>query len=256
MSAHCPSCGADVEVTPRAIEVEAGTCSGCSRAFLLLPANADLTTTTVVAAPSTDASDDDEEEELSANCAECGGTLILSVDDENVLAATCEDCDTAFRLVRSDAPDAPEGPAEPGIPVPSDERPARRPRTFEDADDRPSRGGGGGGRDWNSAPQSRARPCRKCGGPIVFSDDPAGGMVGTCQSCGNRFNLRPRTEGGGGERRYGSGPPRRSSGGPPPWKSRGGSGGGFGGGGSRCSDHRPVISPEISMASGRLTWPR
>jgi hypothetical protein len=238
MSAHCPSCGADVEVTPRAIEVEAGTCTGCARAFLLLPANADLTTSTVVAAPSTDASDDedDETEELSANCAECGGTLVLSVDDENILAATCEDCDTAFRLVRSDTP---EGPAEPSIPVPSEERPARRGRTFEDADDRPPRGGGGGGggRDWNSGPPSRARPCRKCGGPIVFSDSPEGGMVGSCQSCGNRFNLRPRTEGGGGgggDRRYGSGPPRRSNG-PPPWKSRGGYGGSGGGGDRRRS---------------------
>jgi hypothetical protein len=218
MAAHCPSCGSDVDLTPRAIEVEAGTCPGCSRAFLLLPPNADLTTTTVVAAPSTEVADgsEDDEEELSANCAECGGTLVLSVDDDSVLAATCEECDTVFRLVRSDAPD---GPAPTEEPVPVVERPTRRPRQFEDADDRPARSG----RDWNSGPPSRARPCRKCGGPIVFSDSPEGGMVGTCQSCGNRFNLGPRTEGGGGgERRYGSGP---RSGGRPPWQSRGGSGG-------------------------------
>ncbi|HXQ95156.1 MAG TPA: hypothetical protein VN864_08340 [Thermoplasmata archaeon] len=225
MAAHCPSCGSDVDLTPRAIEVEAGTCPGCSRAFLLLPPNADLTTTTVVAAPSSEVSSgaDADEEELSANCAECGGTLVLSVDDESVLAATCEDCDTAFRLVRADAPEGPT-PTEAAAPVA--ERSPRRPRTFEDADDRPRRSGG----DWNSAPQSRARPCRKCGGPIVFSDSPEGGMVGTCQSCGNRFNLRPRTE-GSGERSYSSGPRRDSR---QPWK-RGGSSGGF----SRGPPRRP-----------------
>jgi DNA-directed RNA polymerase subunit M/transcription elongation factor TFIIS len=220
MSAHCPSCGSDVEVTPRAIEVEAGTCAGCSRAFLLLPANADLVTTVVTSVPGTEAdADDDDDEELSAACVECGGTLVLSVDGENALAATCDDCDTVFKLVRADAP----------------ERPARR---LEDAPERPSRDRDSDRgddrraprREFDSAgPPSRARPCRKCGGPIVFSDGEDGGMVGTCQSCGNRFSLRPRTDGGGSrDRGFGSSGPRR--GGPPPWKSRGGSGGYAGGG--------------------------
>lgn len=213
MSAHCPACGSDVEVTPRAIEVEAGTCPGCSRAFLLLPANADLTTTVVAGVPPTEAAEDDDEEELAAVCAECGGTLVLSVDGENALAATCDDCDTVFKLIRADAPERPARRTED-----AEERPARN-RDFDRGDDRPSPR-----RSFDSAgPPSRARPCRKCGGPIVFSDGDDGGMVGTCQSCGNRFSLRPRTEGGGGrDRGYSSGPRR---GGPPPWKSRGGSGG-------------------------------
>jgi DNA-directed RNA polymerase subunit M/transcription elongation factor TFIIS len=226
MSAHCPACGSDVDVTPRAIEVEAGTCPGCSRAFLLLPANADLTTTVVTSVPGVEGEADDDEEELSAVCAECGGTLVLAVDGENALAATCDDCNTVFKLVRADAP----------------ERPSRR---LEDAPERPSRSRdsdrGGDDRPFsprrefdNAGGASRARPCRKCGGPIVFSDGEDGGMVGTCQSCGNRFSLRPRADGAGGgggrDRGYSSGPRR---GGPPPWKSRGGSGGYGGGGGSR-----------------------
>jgi len=235
MSAHCPACGTEVEVTPRAIEVESGTCPGCSRAFLLLPPNADLTTSTVVHAPPTEAADaeGEDEEEISANCAECGGTLTLSVDDENALAATCDDCETVFHLVRADAEAAVAAPV-PSIQLETDDRP--RPRSRMRDDDRgdfpPRRDrdfGGGGG-----APASRARPCRKCGGPIVFSDGPDGGMVGTCQSCGNRFSLRPRADGGGG------GDDRRSSysgsrsRGPPPWKRGGG-----GGGGGRFDAGRP-----------------
>ena len=215
MSSHCPSCGSEVEVTPRAIEVEAGTCPGCSRAFLLLPPNADLTTTVVTSVPSTEKAAEDDEEELSAVCAECGGTLVLSVDGENALAATCDDCDTVFKLIRADSPERPARRLED-----APERPSRG-RDFDRSDDRPAPR-----REFDSAgPPSRARPCRKCGGPIVFSDGDDGGMVGTCQSCGNRFSLRPRADGAGGgsrDRGYSSGP-RRS--GPPPWKSRGGSGG-------------------------------
>ena len=220
MAAHCPACGSDVEVSPRAIEVESGTCPGCSRAFLLLPPNADLTATTVVHAPATDADAtdaDDADEELSANCAECGGTLVLSVDDENALAATCDDCETVFHLARADAPEA----SGPSVSLESEDRPARTGPRDGDRPSFPRRE-----RDWNGPSQSRARPCRKCGGPIVFSDGPDGGMVGTCQSCGNRFSLQPRSDGGGGgERRFSPGPRSR---GPPPWK-RGGGAGRFGG---------------------------
>jgi DNA-directed RNA polymerase subunit M/transcription elongation factor TFIIS len=224
MSSHCPSCGSEVEVTPRAIEIEAGTCPGCSRAFLLLPPNADLTTSVVSSVPGTEPAGDDDEEELSAVCAECGGTLVLAVDGENALNATCDDCNTVFRLVRADAPERPAPRRMEDAP----ERPSRS-RDSDRGDDRPSPR-----REFDSAgPPSRARPCRKCGGPIVFSDGEDGGMVGTCQSCGNRFSLRPRTDGGGSrDRGFSSGPRSR---GPPPWKSGGGSGGGYrgGGGGTR-----------------------
>ncbi|MCI4356985.1 MAG: hypothetical protein L3K18_07590 [Thermoplasmata archaeon] len=249
MSAHCPACGTEVEVTPRAIEVESGTCPGCSRAFLLLPPNADLTTSTVVHAPATEAADaeGEDEEEISANCAECGGTLTLSVDDENALAATCDDCETVFHLVRAGAEAAVASPV-PSIQLETDDRPRPRSRNRDEGGrgDFPPRrdrdfGGGGGG-----APMSRARPCRKCGGPIVFSDGDDGGMVGTCQSCGNRFSLRPRTEGGGGgdDRRSFSGSRSR---GPPPWKRGGGGGGGgrFGSGPPR----RPSYGRDRSDSS-------
>jgi hypothetical protein len=259
MSAHCPSCGAEATVEPRIVTLEVATCPGCSNSFVVLPPIPPSTSVSVVgpgvAAPGETPADagadaEDEDEELTATCAECGGALVLSVDDENVLAATCDDCDVVFKLIRADAAGPAEGlrpSAGPGEKASADgddgdeedddsekSEGRRRPSGPRDGPsferrERPSFDRRGG--DWNAPPQSRARPCRKCGGPIVFSESPDGGMVGTCSSCGNRFSLRPREDRGGS----GSYRPAPRGRGPPPWKRGGGGGGGgrYGGGGDR-----------------------
>jgi len=146
-------------------------------------------------------------------CEECGSLLAFREGKNGSLDAVCADCGTTTVYVPQRAPGRPEMVFEP--PERGRERPER-------GRERPERFDGG-------AP--RGRPCRKCGAPLRFSTGDDGNLVGECDSCGNRFTLPPRADGGGGggggwgsrgAPRYGRREFRPSAGGRPPYRGRSG----------------------------------
>lgn len=189
----CPSCGSTLEYEKVPAELESAHCATCDRQFTLV---------TPGSGPATIVSESDSEEETPAgavglSCTECGEPMELEISGGDRIQAVCTSCEhTAEFVLRGTEPPA---------------RPEFRPQ----ARGRPERGG-------------MVRPCRKCGGPLSFSQDEDGNTVGECGSCGNRFTMPPRTDSGGR-----GGPPRGRS-------FRGGDGGRRGySGGDRGGSWRP-----------------
>jgi hypothetical protein len=207
MEKSCPECGAPVDFVPTAAQMQSGTCSGCQHTILILAAGGPPLVAPALPPEEGSAASGPS---IEVKCPECGTATELSLKGRGAIAAECDVCDQTFvfRLQKTDAEPETERP----------ERPAFRPRPRDDdrGDDR--RGGA-----------DRARPCRECGGPLRFETNEDGGVTGICDSCGNRFTLPRRTDGGGrggsrGFSSYGRGRPGgfRSGGGRPP--SRGGFG--------------------------------
>ncbi len=166
MADACPDCGSEVTYEVRTARVRSGTCGACHHAFAIvdgaetfLPAGAPSATPEGVVVPGD-----------GPECDECGGPLTIRATLDGGLEASCPECETRSVFVPAEA--AGRSPPEPS------ERP-RAPRS-----DRP-------GRDFGRPP---ARPCRECGGPLRFSTDDEGRVVGECASCGNRFVLPPRRD--------------------------------------------------------------
>jgi ssDNA-binding Zn-finger/Zn-ribbon topoisomerase 1/predicted RNA-binding Zn-ribbon protein involved in translation (DUF1610 family) len=204
MTSPCPSCGVEMEFSERAVVLRTGSCPSCGKEFAFvegatlaghLPRIEEMVPATAVGAPAVVA-------EGAPECEECGAPLEFRAGRHGEILAICEDCETT-RVLR------PEG-------TPGEERP-RRPA--------------GRPRESDSREGPRARPCRRCGAPLRFSTQDDGQVVGECDSCGNRFTLPPRSEGGRREFRRGSGPrpyyrssgPRRFGGSRPatPYRSSG-----------------------------------
>jgi hypothetical protein len=212
----CPGCGGQVSYEAQETRVLTGTCPGCQRVTTLVEGPLPL------GSPPSGVTGESSSEGAAPNagpeCAECGTVLTVSARDDGMLEVSCSECETTTTFV-------PEGSAPPRPPRDRGERTDRfeRPRRRESSDE---------GR-------SNARPCRQCGAPLTFTTDDTGTLVGECASCGNRFTLPARREGGGGfggDRRGGGGyggrgPPRYGRG--VDYSSRGGGSGGRGGGYSR-----------------------
>ncbi len=200
----CPGCGAEVSYAVQEARVLTGTCADCHRVTTLVEGPLAVGTARAV---------DGEEgptPEATApaggpECAECGTALLITAREDGMLQVNCPECETVTTFV-------PEGSAAP---------PSHRPR--EDRPERPRRRDDAAG---EGAPN--ARPCRQCGAPLRFTTDEAGVLTGECTSCGNRFTLPPRREGGSDRRERGGGYSPR---GPPRYGRRPGgwSGGGSGG---------------------------
>jgi DNA-directed RNA polymerase subunit M/transcription elongation factor TFIIS len=159
----CPSCGSALEYERVPAELESAHCATCDRQYTLV---------TPGAGPATIVSESDAEEAETAAetpalaCPECGGPMELEISGGDRIVATCSACDHSGEYVLR----------QPGSEVQRETRPRDRERS--------DRG-------------SPTRPCRKCGGPLSFSQDEDGNTVGECASCGNRFTLPPRSEFGG-----------------------------------------------------------
>lgn len=185
-----------------------GTCADCHRVTTLVEGPLPLGTAVAASGEATPASEDSSPESGGPECAECGSLLTVSAREDGMLEVSCAECETTTTFV-------PEGSSPPRAPRDRGDR-YERPRRRDDA--------GGAG-------MSNARPCRQCGAPLKFTTDDEGVLTGECSSCGNRFTLPPRRDGGFGRTDRGGGgsyrprgPPRygRKPGG---WSSGGGAGG-------------------------------
>jgi hypothetical protein len=183
----CPSCGSTLEYERSPAELESATCTTCARQFTLV---------TPGSGPATLISESTEEEAAAAgpagpDCEECGEPMQVEFKGTSKVSLTCEDCAKTITLAETDGTAA-------SAPPPRFERIERR------------EGARGPPRSSNS------RPCRQCGAPLRFSTDDDGNTVGECESCGNRFTLPPREDGGrggGGSFRKGGYRPRPEGGG-------------------------------------------
>ncbi|MGB6441766.1 MAG: hypothetical protein WBF81_00510, partial [Thermoplasmata archaeon] len=185
----CPGCGAEVSYEVQETRVLTGTCAGCQRVTTLVEGPLPLGTPVPGAGEETPSG----EAGSGPECAECGSPLSVTARDDGMLEVSCAECETVTTFV-------PEGSAPPRAPRDRGERMDRddRPRRRDDA---------GGGGSFNNA-----RPCRQCGAPLKFTTDAEGVLTGECTSCGNRFTLPPRRDGGSGRGERGGyaprGPPR------------------------------------------------
>jgi hypothetical protein len=178
MSHTCPDCGASVEYARRNATVLSGACGACGLTLTVLADGAgEVEPGTETAAPA------------GPPCSNCGAPVRVQAPGPGRLETVCSSCDT--RTVYTSAA---AGEVE--------ARPFRgRPR-------REDRSG--------NVPIGRARPCRECGGALRFTPNPDGTIAAECDSCGNRFVLPPRREGGYGAPRGGpryDRPPNRGYGG-------------------------------------------
>jgi len=215
MGGSCPSCGAPAEFAPQGAVVLQGTCPECGGQFTV------VRNTSTVTGGAPDSSQPSPPARVASGagwipptpktgsgpgpvCAVCGSSLVLRSWSETAVEAACSAC-SATVMYRS-------------IPIP------------EESGARTSRGHTSRDRDLAFGPSS-GRPCRECGGPLRFSTDADGSLVGECPKCGNRFTLPPRRESGrrpegfrGRPRRFGGGVPERysSRGRPPRGRSQGG----------------------------------
>lgn len=162
----CPDCGAEVAFEVRAAQVRTGTCAACHHAFAIVGSSEEFVPEGGLAPPRAESA---PAPSGGPECEECGGPLVIRSTLDGGLEATCSTCETRAVFVPADA--VARAPT-------NDRRPPRGPR--------PDRVGSPYGRP--------ARPCRECGGPLRFSTDPEGRVVGECGSCGNRFVLPPRRE--------------------------------------------------------------
>lgn len=178
MAHSCPSCGASSEFTSETSRVLRGTCSSCGGTFMILEGTAG---SEAPAGPSGAAGAPEAEGRTATppvgptvTCNSCGENMALRATSPSSLEATCAGCGEIVRYVvaRARRWEGEEGPSR-------GERPMRRGA--------PGPGG-----------PSAARPCRECGGPLSFTTDEDGTVTGQCASCGNRFTLPARREGGRG----------------------------------------------------------
>ncbi len=206
--ATCPECGAEVAYSVQEARVLTGTCGECHRVTTLVQGGLPLGT------PGSEAEASATEESSSPpaagpECATCGEPLVVTARDDGTLQVECAECGTRTTFV----------PAGRGAPRGAPEGSERyRPRGSDEG-----REGGG---------PSRSRPCRQCGAPLTFTTDDEGNLTGECASCGNRFTLPPRRDGGPSRDRggYGAGRPSRygrggggwSGGGKPRYRERSG----------------------------------
>lgn len=203
MPSSCPGCGAQMEFVDKEVHLRTGRCDSCGDEFALLAG-------TTLPVPRSEEGESGPTAAPAApevplpECEECGSPLALRRRHDGSIEARCGECEsTTIYVPRAEAEEEEEEEAGP--------RPRRRA----------PEGPGG----------PRGRPCRQCGAPLRFSTNEEGLLVGECDSCGNRFTLRPR-EGGSGRdsgrfRRGGGGPRGRPYGdrrGGPRWggPSRGG----------------------------------
>jgi hypothetical protein len=196
----CPSCGEPVSYQVQETRVLTGSCSGCHRVTTLVEGVLPIGSSPERASGSPEGASPSPSE--GPECAECGSVLTIAAREDGMLEVSCAECETTTTFV-------PEGLGKSGPGT------GRRER-FE----RPARGAG---RD--AGPN--ARPCRQCGAPLTFTTDESGMLTGECASCGNRFTLPPRRDGGfRGEGRgdFGSRGPPRYGRKPPRWTDRGDSG--------------------------------
>jgi len=211
----CPGCGGAVSYEAQETRVLTGTCPGCHRVTTLVEGPLPLGTPPAGAAGSSSAQASGPA--TGPECAECGSVLTVSAREDGMLEVSCSECETTTTFV-------PEGSAPPRPPRDRGDRGGR----YERPRGRPSMDEG----------RPNARPCRQCGAPLTFTTDDTGTLIGECASCGNRFTLPARREGGfGGDRRGGGGyggrgPPRYGRGGGG-YSGRSGGSGGRGGGYSR-----------------------
>jgi hypothetical protein len=165
MANSCPGCGADVAFPARPAVLLEGTCPECGKSSMVIE-QGELAAGTPVAPGAIP---------LPIPCPQCGESLSIRASPDGAIGASCAACGAQTRYV-------PEG---------------RAPREADSHG--PPRSGPGPGERSFGRPSSR--PCRECGGPLRFSTGPDGMTVGECASCGNRFTLPPRPEGGGRDRR-------------------------------------------------------
>jgi len=183
MSTTCPGCGAAMELTEAPARLLSGTCAGCGRSVTVLEGTHPPRIPGDHAAPEGDLSKTDDDAEPTASgpeCPECAAPMTVQLVGPQRLEVGCADCGTTTVY-------APERAAPIGT---GDERPTRSPR-FGGARPRgPDRG--------DRFERPPGRPCRECGGQLRFSTSEDGLVTGECTSCGNRFTLPPRREGGRG----------------------------------------------------------
>jgi hypothetical protein len=192
MTSTCPDCGTAVEVSVRNARLMSGTCSDCGRPLLMIqevaileggnegPGEGEIGAGRGITTPAAD----------GPQCGKCHAPLGFRATDTGGIESVCSSCGATLTY----------------LPAGSErEEPRFRPA---DRDRRPP--GRGGDREFVSAPATR--PCRECGGALRFSTNPDGTVTGECSSCGNRFNLPPRSDsrgrgggGFGGDRRGGGG---------------------------------------------------
>jgi hypothetical protein len=189
-----------------------GTCAECHRVTTLVEGPLPFGTPVAAAGEETPTAEGGASTAGGPECAECGSTLTVSARDDGMLEVACAECETTTTF------------------VPQDSAPPRAPRERSDRYERPRSRDDAGGEG-----ASNARPCRQCGAPLKFTTDAEGVLTGECASCGNRFTLPPRRDGGGGFGRGDrGGGDRYNSRGPPRYGRKpggySGGGGGYGGG--------------------------
>jgi hypothetical protein len=218
MENTCPDCGEEASATERMSRVRSATCSHCGHAFTVIVDTGD--------APPAEGGTEGGPAPApklpvlgEMPCEECGEPMAFEIGKGPSIVARCAECETELTFVPG---------TEEEVVRPPPNRPMGRSFDRRERDGpRDDRGG------------SPARPCRNCGAPLKFSTEPDGRITGTCDSCGNRFTLPPRREGGfrgrggppgrGGGRGYGGRPSWGGGGGRSrPWE-RGGGGGRSGG---------------------------
>jgi hypothetical protein len=189
MAHVCPGCGSDVAFPSRATVLLEGTCPACGKASLIIEEGGAVPASgdaAPVASP-------------ALPCGQCGEPLTLRAGPRGSIETHCMGCAADVRYVPARARERgpPTGPFRGGPPRGRDDRMGRPP----------------------------SRPCRECGGPLQFSTDDEGRVVGECSSCGNRFTLPPREDRPfragprGGPRREWT--PRERGRGPPRYPPRG-----------------------------------
>lgn len=206
MAHVCPDCSAELAYEEQPARLLTGHCAGCGKDVTLVAEYRVAAPRTAGAAnpESDDATDDVRVAGLSGpECEECGTPLDVRISGDTV-EAECTECETTLKFVSAER--APE-------------------RAPMDRGRRPSRPFGEGREEG----PPRSRPCRQCGGALEFTTGDDGVVTGSCSSCGNRFTLPPRREGGGSRDFRGGG-----------FRSGGYRGGGYRGGGrsygARSSD--------------------
>lgn len=160
-----------MEFEQREVRLRTGTCPSCAKEFALLEGSEVASRMAPLPAePGRTPAEGEEGETESAGepleCEECGSPLSVRAGRAGTLEVSCPDCET--------------------VTVYAAKQGSRGPERQE----------GTRGRYEPSAP--RVRPCRQCGAPLRFSTTEDGGVVGECDSCGNRFTLPPRRGGEGG----------------------------------------------------------
>jgi putative hemolysin len=176
MARSCPSCGADADFSVEAVELLRSHCASCGGSFTIVreregAAGAPAASGDRVPAGATPPVEGEVPgiPGFELACASCGEPMFVTVASPTMIEARCTGCDAELKFVASTGR----------------ERPMREER---------------GGRGRPSAPMGAARPCRECGGPLSFSTEADGTVVGSCASCGNRFSLPARREPRDGDR--------------------------------------------------------